>query len=380
MLSRNNRGLAAISGVALSALLLAGCNSSSTTSDESAGAQASNASMNQNSEPTTRAYAQFLDTISSYRFDINKPEAVTGTYDYSLVDTNHDDEPELVVRVNANQEESNIFFFYPASDGKNEGSPQVRQMNTDFAEGAASAGGARYEIHERRGTGELILTQGLSGTGMYTSTVYSFNGNDMEKTDTQWNYRSDRKPAELTQQQSELKWFDSKDHSGLTAWVPGKGFDNQSTAKQGKPNPTVSASPHASSEQPAAQSGQQLSAASPAENSSAQRKAMEQFPYYAPDWGSGPDSNFVRHTSDGFARAVYLAFIDHYATTGSTDAVVNATSPANGQTYAMTCSMSWEHNIAFCEGGNRASVSIFLSSFPVSDQGPSGQPYLSEIY
>lgn len=91
-------------------------------------------------------------------------------------------------------------------------------------------------------------------------------------------------------------------------------------------------------------------------------RSKADFPYYTYGRTGTAPSTEVNRTTPEFGRAVYDAFIEHWIATGDSQPVLEVVSPANGNTYSMSCSAN-DHSV-LCTGGVGAKVYIYR---PIDD-------------
>lgn len=93
-------------------------------------------------------------------------------------------------------------------------------------------------------------------------------------------------------------------------------------------------------------------------------RSKADFPYYTYGRTGTAPSTEVNHTSPQLGRAVYDAFIEHWIATGDSQPVLEVVSPADGNSYSMSCSENVEYSTVLCTGGVGAKVYIYR---PIDD-------------
>ncbi|MGN0095942.1 MAG: hypothetical protein ACI38U_07760 [Corynebacterium sp.] len=322
------RTLTSLSAAALTATLVA-CGSddadtaSGTTPTTSATTGGNVASTEDQNAEVHSLYNEVLDNLDTDNF--TSDDAVlydrTGAFEYSIVDINGDDLPEMLVAA-VGETFSNARVYTVDAAG-------VVETDALFAYGAATGGGGRAEFHTSAESRGVFKTLGRSGNGQYTTTRWTLEGDEMVEGDDKWDYRSDRKPDDLAKEQVEVEWTPVGDRSLL-----GGDAASDTEAPDDGPNPDrpdAPAEPDADAEAPADTGG----------------RSKADFPNF------GGNSA----TSDQFARAVYNQFIEEYIATGNTSPSLQVASPTTGETYTMTCTPSTMY--VTCTGGTDASVGIY---------------------
>ncbi|MGO3647916.1 MAG: hypothetical protein ACTJFY_12670 [Candidatus Corynebacterium faecigallinarum] len=263
-------------------------------------------------------YNEALDNLDTDRFtsdDVTLYDG-TGDFEYTVTDVNGDDLPELLVSA-VGETFSNAKVFTVDAAG-------LVETDQLFADGAATGGGGRAEFHTSAGHDGVFKTLGRSGSGEYKTSKWALEGDEMVEGPS-WEYRSDRKPSELAEQQVEVEWTPVEDRSLL-----GGDAAPDTEAPDDGPNPDPPAAAANDTDETPADTG---------------GRSKADFPNFG---GSSA-------TSDEFARAVYNAFIEQYIATGTTNPTLTVASPVTGETYTMTCT----HDVnVYCTGGNNASVGI----------------------
>lgn len=266
-------------------------------------------------------YNEALDDLDIDRFtsdDVTLYDG-TGEFQYTVTDINGDDLPELLVSA-IGETFSNAKVFTVDAAG-------IVETDALFADGAATGGGGRAEFHTSAESRGVFKTLGRSGNGQYATTRWTLEGDEMVEGDDKWDYRIDRKPTDLEEEQVEVEWTPVDDRSLLG----GTGAMTDGDDDQGDgPNPDRSAPPEDDAGEAPADTG---------------GRSKADFPNF------GANSA----TSDEFARVVYNAFISEYVATGTTNPTLNVASPVTGESYTMNC--TYNTNVT-CSGGNGATVMI----------------------
>ncbi|WP_130839542.1 hypothetical protein [Corynebacterium neomassiliense] len=251
---------------------------------------------------------------------------------YALEDVSGDGKPELLLRTPDITGVRNDVALVEVFD------TQGRKLDTgSFYDGAASAGGGRYELAATSdGTG-LLMTSWMSMNPETTTELWTLNNGTLRTSDRSWSYTMTdpslgpvaNAPAELAAMMRPVTWSDSP-----TAPV------GQPTAVTGTSGSAVALNPTA----PGTQIGDTCG------------------------YADGATVTAGDSTSCGFAMAVARAALstrfgpdtvspaDVTGYAGIAD--VTASSPTNGQTYTMSCGIGSAGNAVTCNGGNNASVRI----------------------
>lgn len=267
-------------------------------------------------------YNEALDNLDADRFtndDVMLYDG-TGAFQYTVTDINGDDLPELLVSALGETFSNTKVFTVDAA-----GLVETDQL---FADGAATGGGGRAEFHTSAEHDGVFKTLGRSGSGEYKTSKWTLEGDQMVEGQA-WEYRSDRKPADLAEQQVEVEWTPTEDRSLLGGTGAATGGDK---APDNGPNPERPSSTNDDADEAATDTG---------------GRSKSDYPNF------GANSA----TSDEFARVVYNQFIAEYLATGNTSPTLNVASPVTGESYTMTCAPST--NYVTCTGGNNANVGIY---------------------
>ena len=326
-MSTTTRILPAVAAAALAATL-SGCNSDSSTESPDAAPTFSTTESGKHplEEPEADVFALYNEALDGLNLENDRfsdpgqgapMEDPTGDFEYSLVDINGDDTPEMLVA--ATSRTFNVAKVFAIDRG------DLIETNELFPFGAATAGGARAEVHSSSQHEGLFRSTGTSGNGQFSTSRWTLEGREMVEGET-WDYRMDQKPAEITEEQVKIEWTPSIDRAPLG------GDDGTQEDREQRDDP--------GSEPPTESNDQQ-----PTEANSGRSKA--EYPNF------GGNSS----TSDEFSRAVYNAFIEQYIATGTTSPTLTVASPVTGKTYTMTCAPS--ANYVNCTGGNNAAVGIY---------------------
>lgn len=318
------RTLTALPALAL-AVTLSACGSDDTDT-ASATTPTANATTEGNEsateDPNAEVYSLYneaLDNLETDRF--TSEDAVlydgTGAFEYSIVDINGDELPEMLVAA-VGETFSNAKVFTVDAAG-------VVETDQLFAYGAATAGGGRAAFHTSASGNGVFRSLGQSASGETWTHRWTLEGDSMVEGD-EWHYRIDQVPADLEEEQAEVEWTPVDDRSLL-----GGDDADQNAEDQGDgPNPDRPAPPEDGADEALADTG---------------GRSKADFPNF------GANSA----TSDEFARVVYNAFISEYVATGTTNPTLNVASPVTGESYAMNC--TYNTNVT-CSGGDGATVII----------------------
>lgn len=284
----------------------------------------------------TKLFAEALDNLdpSTFASEGFSPREPTGAYEYAMVDITGDDTPEMLVKSVAT-EISSIRLI-----AANEDRTALVEPDHLFGDGAASAGGERLELHTSTNHDGLLASDGRSGTGQYKTTEWELDGDQLRETGNIWEYRIDQKPADLEDAQEEIPWTDSRDRSALDNLGEVDDAPETPEGDHDGPNPDRPALVEEPGAEEEPDAGDE-----PAIDTGGRSKADY------PNFGSNSA------TSDGFARAVYNAFIDEWTANGNNAPTLTVASPATGETYTMICSASSLYTS--CTGGNNARVDIY---------------------
>ncbi|RAV31923.1 hypothetical protein [Corynebacterium heidelbergense] len=337
----------AAAAVIAGALLLGGCGSQEASNGgakpATTAAPAAVTAPPQGGQPSAdqdrmEAYRKQIAAAASVTFDGPNyriyPELMTGEYQYALIDLGGDGQKDLLLkRVSREVSPIRAFTYDPASR-------TAKMIGDPAGDGAASAGGERAAVAAAVPDGGMLVSDGRSGTGLYTTTLWKRQGFDLQKTSRVWNYRSDQKPGDLQTMEQPIKWYAAGDEQGLTS------SPTQEPAPAGAPQPTFS------------QSGEQPQSQGPSTSSGRSKADYPSFTAGRTGTAWDPKAN---HTSKEFARAVYNQFIEAWIRDGNASPQLSVQSPVTGQTYQMSCKGN-QHG-ALCTGGNDAKVYIY-APFP----------------
>ncbi|MDN6386313.1 hypothetical protein [Corynebacterium sp. AOP40-4SA-5] len=273
----------------------------------------------------------------------------TGEFEYSLVDIDGDDTPEMLVA--AIGDPFKISKVFAVADGS------LIETDQLFADGAATGGGSRAGFHTSAEHNGVFKTLGRSGNGQYVTSRWSLEGDQMVEGQT-WEYRIDQIPSDLDAEQAEIQWTSTDDRSALDHI--GEADDADGADDQGDgPNPDL---PGATSD-----SGD-------SSGSATSGGSLPQTDTASPDQ-TGTECGTVdgvtvtagSATSCGFAMNVAQQALhpgswepgvapDATVTPPWGQTTVTASSPATGQTYTLSCNSGTDPFYANCSGGNNARI------------------------
>ncbi|MGP9623716.1 hypothetical protein ACT3S7_12190 [Corynebacterium sp. AOP34-AQ2-28] len=291
-------------------------------------------------------YNEALDNLDASRFtsdDVTLYDG-TGAFQYTVTDVNGDDLPELLVSA-VGETFSNAKVFTVDAAG-------LVETDQLYADGAATGGGGRAEFHTSAGHDGVFKTLGRSGSGEYTTSKWALEGDEMVEGQS-WEYRSDRKPADLAEQQVEVEWTPVDDRSLLG------GDATQDTEDQADgPNPDRPTLPEDDADEGPADAGGSL--------------PQDDFALPEQTGTTCGTVDGVRvvagsATSCGFAMNVAQEALqpgswgpgvapDATVTTPWGSTTVTASSPTTWETYTLDCTSGTDHARASCTGGNNAEV------------------------
>ncbi|MEJ6549491.1 hypothetical protein PQI66_08040 [Corynebacterium sp. USCH3] len=353
-----SRTLTALSAVTLAASLAAcGSDNTGTDSDTTPTASATTgdnvASTEDQNAEVFELYNEALDNLDTDRFtsdDVTLYDG-TGEFEYTVTDINGDDLPEMLVSA-VGETFSNAKVFTVDAAG-------LVETDQLFADGAATGGGGRAEFHTSAEHDGVFKTLGRSGNGQYATTRWTLEGDEMVEGDDKWDYRIDRKPADLEEEQIEVEWTPVEDRSLLGGDVA------SDTEDQGNgPNPEPPSPANDDADQAPADAGSSL--------------PQDDFALPEQTGTTCGTVDGVRvvagsATSCGFAMNVAQQALqpgswgpgiapDATVTAPWGSTTVTASSPTTGESYTLDCTSGTDHARASCTGGNNAQVTFEKSA------------------
>lgn len=150
------------------------------------------------------AFAAILDSLGPYESSYKDRFEPDGTYSYAIVEASGDNEPDMVVKVNAPEFSRVYLATAPAGE--------TPVLSTAYlVHGAASAGGSRSWVSGSRSGQGLWETSGQSVDPMSTSKLYAPEGTNLVPTGKEIETRG------MGEDQYEIAWIDSTDRSVLAS-------------------------------------------------------------------------------------------------------------------------------------------------------------------